>query len=152
MFDVTKLKTATEARNLMANAQKMDRQDVYQAAFRRLGQIEGKNHDDPVIRAFWAAISAVEEVIRQKHGKALKAGYTRRKVAEVGEIACLTDWALKKNETEGFEMLVAAGLGDQTGEYVVVSYPDRFPAEAVAAARKRLIKHGVISEDRSSAL
>ncbi len=148
MFDVNTLKTATEARNLMANAEKIGRRDVYQAAFRRLGQIEGKNHDDPVIRAFWVAVAAVEEVLRQKHGKAVKANYTRRKAAKVGEVACLTDWALNKHETEGFKMLVAAGLGDQTGEYVVVSYPDRFPPEAVAAARKRLVEHGVISENQ----
>jgi hypothetical protein len=148
MFDVSTLKTATEARNLMANAQKLGRHDVYQAAFRRLGEIEGKSRDDddPVVRAFWLAIAAVEEVLRQKHGRAVKAAYTRRKVANVGEVACLIDWAMKKEGTEGFSMLVAAGLGDQTGEFVVVSYPDRFPPDVVAAARKRLIEHGVILE------
>lgn len=147
MFDVSTLKTADHARNLMTNAQKLGRYDVYQAAFRRLGEIEGGNNDDPVIRAFWSAVAAVEEVLRHKHGRAVKANYTRRKAANVGEIACLIDWALKKHETEGFQMLVAAGLGDQTGEYVVVNYPDRFPPEAVAAARTRLLEHGVISGD-----
>jgi hypothetical protein len=96
MLDVSKLKTADEARTLMANAQKKGRHDIYKAAFRRLGQIEGKDHDDPIVRQFWGAIAAVEEVLRQRHGRALKAAYTRRKVAKVGEIACLTDWALKK--------------------------------------------------------
>jgi hypothetical protein len=144
MFDVSKLKTASEARNLMANAQRRGRHDVYQAAFRRLGQLEGRNHDDPVIGQFWVAVAAVEEVLRQKHGKAQKANYTRRKAAAVGEIVCLIDWALKKHETEGFKMLVEAGLGDQTGEYVVVRNPDRFPHEAVAAARQRLVDHHVL--------
>lgn len=144
MFDVSIMKTATQARNLMANALKLGRNDVYQAAFRRLGEIEGGNNTDPVIRAFWSAVAAVEEVLRQKHGKSVKANYTRRKAAKVGEISCLTDWALKKNETEGFQMLLQAGLGDQTGEYVVVNYPDRFPVEAVEAAKKRLLDHGVI--------
>jgi hypothetical protein len=51
---------------------------------------------------------------------------------------------LKKHETEGFMMLVEAGLGDQTGEYVVVQNADRFPPEAVSAAKKRLIEHGVL--------
>lgn len=145
MFDVSKLKTASEARNLMANAQRLGRHDVYRAAFRRLGQLEGRDHDDPVIRQFWVAVAAVEEVLRQKHGKAVKANYTRRKAAAVGEIACLTDWALKKHETEGFKMLVDAGLGDQTGEYVVVQNPDRFPLEAVAAANQRLVDHHILA-------
>jgi hypothetical protein len=148
MFDASKLKTATEARNLMENAQERGRQEIYQAAFPRLGQIEGKDHEDIVVRQFWVAVSAVEECLRQKHGKAVKANYTRRKAARVGEVACLTDWALNKNETEGFMMLVEANLGDQTGEYVVAQNPDRFPPEAVAAARKRLVEHGVIPAEQ----
>lgn len=144
MIDVSKLKTVVEARNLMENARKLDREDIYQAAFRRLGQIQGKDHSDPVIAQFWAAISAVEETLRQKHGKAVKANYTRRKAKNVGEIQCLIDWAFKSSETEGFKLLVDAGLGDQTGEYVVVMNYDRFPPDAVAAAKKRLIFHGVL--------
>jgi hypothetical protein len=144
MFDTSKLKSATEARNLMENAKERGRQDIYQAAFRRLGQIEGKDHDDIVVRQFWVAVSAVEECLRQKHGKSLKANYTRRKAARVGEVACLTDWALKKQETEGFKMLVDAGLADQTGEYVVVKNPDRFSPEAVAAATQRLVDHHIL--------
>lgn len=144
MYDVSNLNTAAEAENLMENALKKGRRDIYQAAFRRLGEINGKDHNDPVVRQFWVAVAAVEEVLRQKHNKRVKANYTRRKAAEVGEIKCLTDWALKKNETEGFLMLVESGLGDQTGEYVVVHNPDRFPPDAVAAAKQRLIKYGVI--------
>ena len=143
-FDVSRLKDADQARNLMANARRLGRLDVEQDAFRRLCQIEGGADDDPVVVQFRQALSAVEEVLRQKHGKKVRAAYTRRKLAAVGEIACLTDWALKKDETEGFKMLVEAGLGDQTGEYVVVRNADRFPPEAVNAARKRLADYGVV--------
>jgi hypothetical protein len=45
-------------------------------------------------------------------------------------------------------MLVEANLGDQTGEYVVAQSPDRFLFEAVAAARKRLVEHGVIPAEQ----
>jgi hypothetical protein len=146
VFDiVSRIETADDARNLMENAKNKNRMDVYQATFRRLGQIEGRDHSDPVIAQFWAAISAVEETLRQKHGKAVKANYTRRKVKKVGEIQCLIDWAFKSQETEGFRLLVDAGLGDQTGEYVLVKNSDRFPADAVAAAKKRLVENGVLS-------
>jgi hypothetical protein len=40
---ITNLKTVTQARNLMNNALKKGRTDVYQAAFRRLCEIEGKD-------------------------------------------------------------------------------------------------------------
>jgi hypothetical protein len=46
-------------------------------------------------------------------------------------------------------MLVEAGLGDQTGEYVVVQNADRFPPEAVSAAKKRLVEHGVLDATES---
>ncbi|WP_316181369.1 MULTISPECIES: hypothetical protein [unclassified Bradyrhizobium] len=141
MIDPNKLKTAGEARTLMENARKKNRPDIYQAAFRRLVQLEGRNHEDPVVRQFWSAVAAVEQVLREKHGKAVRANYTRRKVAAVGEVKCLVDWAMKKQETEGFRLLVEAGLVDQTGEYVVVQNPDRFPTGAVAAARDRLADH-----------
>jgi hypothetical protein len=142
-FDVSRLKDADQARNLMENARRLGRLDVEQDAFRRLCQIEGGSDDDPVVVQFRQALSAVEEVLRQKHGKKVRAAYTRRKLASVGEIGCLIDWAVKKEETESFKMLVEAGLGDQTGEYVVVRNADRFPPEAVDAARKRLADYGV---------
>ncbi|MDF2117996.1 hypothetical protein PY365_20695 [Roseiarcaceae bacterium H3SJ34-1] len=141
---MSKINIVSEARNLMENATKRGRQDIYQLVFLRLCELEGKNYEDPVVGQFWMAVAAVEEVLRLKHGKAVKANYTRRKAANVGEIACLTDWALKKEDTEGFTMLVNAGLGDQTGEFVVVQNADRFTAEAVSSARERLIAHGVI--------
>lgn len=142
-FDMGKLKTADQARNLIANAKRQGRHDIAQAAFRRLCELEGGNSDDPIVTQFRRALSAVEEVLHQKHGKRVRAAYTRRKLAAVGEVACLTDWALQKHETEGFKMLVEAGLGDQTGEYVVAQNPHRFPNEAVDAARKRLADHGI---------
>ena len=143
MIDMNSLKTPQQARNLMENAKRLGRSDVSQQAFRRLCQLEGKNHTDPIVTGCRGALAALEETFRQKHGKAYKANYTRQKLARVGEIQCLSDWALKKRETEGFKMLVEAGLADQTGEYVVVMNEARFPASVVAAARKRLADHGV---------
>ena len=150
MIDVTKLKTATEALNLMENAKKHERLDLYRQAFRRLGEIEGKDHEDPVVVLFWRAVAAVEELLRHKHGRAVRAAYTRRKAAKVGEIACLTDWAVNPHETEGFRMLVEGGLADLTGEYIVAHYPHRFPPEAVAAATARLAHHGVPTQTAAS--
>lgn len=144
MYDVSKLKTPADARNVLDNATKKGRHDVYQLAFRRLTELEGEAYEDPIARQFWAAVAAIEETSRQKHGKALKALATRKKAAKVGEIACLNDWAIKKEQPDGFDMLVTAGLGDQTGEYVVVQNAEHFSPEAVSAARSRLEERGVV--------
>lgn len=138
MINISKLNTVGEVRNMMTNARNHGRDDLYEVAFRRLLDLQAGNHDDPVCMGFWRVIAAVEELLRQEHGKALKANRSRRKAAQRGEVVCLTDWALSNKETKGFQMLVEAGLGDQTGEYVVAAHPDRFPVEAVSGARQKL--------------
>jgi hypothetical protein len=40
-------------------------------------------------------------------------------------------------------LLVEAGLPEFTGEYLVTKYADRFPADVVALARSRLLKHNI---------
>ncbi|MBY3040023.1 hypothetical protein [Rhizobium laguerreae] len=137
-FDFSKITTIKAARNLMTNALKHSRYDLYQGAFRRLCEIEGKDHDDPVVVKFWQAIAAVEQILFEKHGRIVRAARTRKKVKEKGEIACLIDWALGKHETDGFQMLAEKGLIDKTGEFIVTSYPDRFAPEVVEAAAQRL--------------
>ena len=143
MIDISKLKTLIEVRNMMTNTRKHGRHDLYEIAFRRLVELQAKKHDDPVCQGFWRGIAAVEELLRQEHGKAVKANRSRQKAGRVGEVVCLTDWAMRKGETKGFVMLVEAGMGDETGEYVVAAHPDRFPADAVAMARHKLLARSV---------
>ena len=45
--------------------------------------------------------------------------------------------------TPDFEALVKSNAAKFTGEYVVLEVHDRFPKEAVAAARGKLEVHGV---------
>ncbi|MBX4954752.1 hypothetical protein [Rhizobium lentis] len=137
-FDFSKITTVGAARNLMTNALKHSRYDLYQGAFRRLCEIEGKNHEDPVVVKFWQAIAAVEQILFEKHGRVVRAARTRKKAKEKGEIVCLIEWALGKQETDGFQMLAEKGLIDKTGEFIVTMYPDRFAPEVVEAATERL--------------
>jgi hypothetical protein len=81
--------------------------------------------------------------LREKHGRIQRASYTRRKIAAKGAIATLTDWALDPKVTPGFEALIQSNAARFTGEFVVVEFADRFPADAVEAARKKLVAHGV---------
>jgi hypothetical protein len=50
---------------------------------------------------------------------------------------------LAKPETNGFALLVEAGLPEFTGEYLVTKYADRFPTDVVALARTRLFKYDI---------
>lgn len=143
MFEPKNLNTVSDARSYIDNARKHGRADLEWEAFRRLCALEAGDRDDPLVLDFWRVVAAVEELLRAKHGRCVKAQRTRTKAKEKGEIACLTDWAMGTHETEGFKMLVDADLADHTGEYLVVKYANQFPSEAVAAARARLDQHGI---------
>lgn len=131
-------------RRLLANAVRLKREDVASACRVRIYELSGIDHDDPVERRLWQAVSAYEETLREKHGRTQRASYTRRKIASKGALQTLIDWAMDPAVTPGFEALVLADAARFTGEYVVVEYADRFPAEAVQAARKKLLAYGVV--------
>jgi hypothetical protein len=142
-FDVSQLRDVQAARNYLANVKRLGRADLYPAAFRRLCELSGQAHDDPVAFEFWRAIIALEEILRDARGKTVRLGRTRPKIAQVGELRTMEDLVLARKESEGFRLLVEHGLGDLTAEYIVLRHSDRFSPEAAAAARERLEGAGI---------
>ncbi len=128
-------------RNLMENARRLDRDDVYWQAFRRLCSLEGMQYDDPLDRDFYDVLNAYEELLTLKHGRTTKAARTRQKLANKGVEQCLMDWALGP-PTDGFKLLIDKGLLELTAEFLVVKYESRFPPPVVEAAQKRLSEAG----------
>ncbi|WP_312950486.1 hypothetical protein [Agrobacterium sp.] len=141
--DPSKMSDPTKVRQLLANAERLNATELAAACRRRLFELGGADLDDPVERRLAQAVAALEETYREKHGRAQAAGYTRRKIANAGAVATLSDWALNPNVTPGFAALVEGGMAEFTGEYVVAEFPDRFQPHVVAAARERLKQHGV---------
>lgn len=129
-------------RNLMENAKRLEREDVYWLAFKRLCSLEGIAYDDPLVRDFYDVLNAYEELLTEKHGRTTKATRTRQKLKNKGVGQCLIDWALG-NPTDGFKLLIEKGLPELTAEYLVVKYATRFPEAAVNAARERLAQYEV---------
>jgi len=68
---------------------------------------------------------------------------TRQKIANKGVLQSLVEWTKGKTETNGFKLLVEAGMPEFTGEHLVARYVDRFPDDVVALARARLSEHGI---------
>jgi len=143
-FDPSRLQDGKAARAYLDNVKRLGRDDLYPAAFRRLCELSAPPpdgdapEDDPLVTDFWRAITALEEVLRDQHGKVVRASRTRQKVKRVGVRKTVEDLALSRAESDGFRILTAHGLGDLTAEYLVVKHAERFPAAAVAAARARL--------------
>lgn len=141
--DPNEMKDVEAVRRLLANAVRLKREDIANACRIRIYELFGRDYEDPIERRLWQAVTAYEETLREKHGRKQQASYTRRKIAAKGALQTLTDWALDPKVTPGFEALVAANAAKFTGEYVVVEYAEKFPVEAVEAAKKKLRTYGV---------
>jgi hypothetical protein len=145
-YDVKALTTPAACRTVMARAKAKGLDDVYQAVFQRYCELVGHAADDPadpLVRGFFETLAAYEQLLTERNGRNTPASRTRQKIANKGVHQSLIEWTQGSNETEGFELLVEKGLPQYTGEYLVVRYASRFPAEIVALAQDRLIKHGI---------
>jgi len=141
-LDPMTMDDTAKIRNLMKNAQGKA-PEIVTACKRRLFQLSGRDYDDPIERRIWEAVAALEEILSDRNGRRQPAGYTRRKIKTAGAVKTLSDWALSRKETEGFQILVDDGLAEFTGEYIIMEYPDRFDENVVNAARARLERHGI---------
>jgi hypothetical protein len=142
-FDVSQLRDVEAARNYLANVKRLGRDDLYPAAFRRLCELSGQAHDDPVELDFWRSIAALEEILRNKHGKTVRLSRTRQKIERVGVRQTVEELALSRKESEGFRILAEQGMGDLTAEYLVLKHAAQFAPEAVMAARARLMEAAI---------
>ena len=153
MYDVSKLTTLSECRTVMARAKDRGLHDVYNAVFKRYCALVGNANDDPsdpLIRDFFETLAAYEQLLTEKNGSTTAASRTRQKIANKGVHRSLIEWTRGKVETNGFVLLIEAGLPEFTGEYLVTKYADRFPDDVVALARDRLSKHNVAPAEMTS--
>ncbi len=140
---IAKLTDREGLKNLMANARRLEREDIYWLAFRQVCSLEGMSFDDPLEREFYDVLNAYEQLLTEKNGRPTKASRTRQKLKNKGVKQCLTDWALG-SPTPGFKLLTEKGLPELTAEYLVVKYESQFPSKAVEAAKRRLLDAEVL--------
>jgi len=125
-------------RSLMANAERLGEDEVVKKCKKRIFEIAGNEGKTEIEIRLFQALAAYEEILREKHNKAVRANYTKRKIQNKGAIQTLTDWALDKKVTPGFEALVSQGLEDFTGEKIVIDFAEEFPVEVVDSASIKL--------------
>lgn len=130
-------------RKLMANAVRLGYEDLAFQCRLRIAELAGAAHEDVLERAFWTALSTAEEIKTAENGKTTRLAKTRQKHKRVGAQKILEEWALDPATTDGFATLVAHDRSDLTGEAIVLRHEDRFSIDAVNAARKKLMDHGV---------
>lgn len=140
---VSQCRDLEQLRNIRNNALKRGADKLADVAFRRLVSLVPAEASGSVEHDFWQTIHAFELVLTEERGKATRLARTRQKVARVGVVQTLRDWATSSKETDGFQMLLARGMPELTGEAIVMRHGQHFDAPIVSAARARLEKAGV---------
>lgn len=113
------------------------------AAFKRLVLISPKEQVGTVEHDFWQTILAFELMLSEERGRKTLLSRTRQKLARVGVLQTLNDFATSKKPTDGFVMLIERGMPELTGEAIVLRHQNMFSAEAVEGAKVRLTSVGV---------
>jgi hypothetical protein len=116
---------------------------VADAAFRKLISLVPSEAPGTVSHDFWQTVHAFEYVLTEEREKTTRLTRTRQKVARIGVVQTLKDWALSRSETEGFKMLLERNMPELTGEAIVLRHPAHFEPDVLIAARRRLIDAGV---------
>lgn len=133
----------TKLRNLMENARRLKRDDVYQLALRQLCRVEGRNIEDPLEAEFEIVMRALEEALTEESGRTKRLNRTRQKLGRAGVHKTLSDLALTPKPSMGFLKLVEFNMADMSAEALVLKFRKRFAAEVVEAARQRLEEYKV---------
>ena len=78
-------------RSFMANAERLGEVELVLKCKQRIFELAGGDGNSEIEKRLFQALAAYEEILLEKHGRAVKATYTKRKIRDKGVIATLTD-------------------------------------------------------------
>jgi hypothetical protein len=140
---ISKCDDPKKLRIWIKNAHDKGAGDVADAAFRQLIGIVPSEKPGTVEHDFWRTVHAFEFALTEERDRTTRLNRTRQKIGRVGVVQTLTDWALDKKKTKGFEMPLERGMPELTGEAIILRHSDKFDATIQNAARERLSNEGV---------
>jgi hypothetical protein len=140
---VARCENADELETLIKNAGTLGNALVAEAAFRKRISLVPAERPGSVEHDFWQMVQAFEYALSELRGKNTRLAGTRKKVAKVGVMQTLRDWAAGSQEIEGFRMLLERGMPEFTGEAITLRHPELFEPPVIEAAQQRLRAAGV---------
>jgi hypothetical protein len=118
-----------DLRSLLANADRLGREDIALACLDRLAELGATdNTGDPVELDCWKGIIAAEEFATRKNGRTTRLARTRQKIARVGVVTTVADLAGSPVSQQGFDILKENGRLDLSFEAISLKYPTVFSA------------------------
>ncbi len=134
---IAKCNEPSELRRMADNAKAAGNETVREAALRRLYTVSPDAEPGTLEHDVWQSIFALERALTEERGKTTLLSRTRQKISRDGELETVAD-LVRKPASDGYRMLINRGWPDLTFEAVALRHPDRFDAEVLNAATKRL--------------
>jgi hypothetical protein len=128
---------------LIANARRLKAEEVADAAFRKLIALVPEYDAGSVEHDLWRTINAFEHFLTEERDRTTRLSRTRQKLTRTSVVETLADWALKKQATDGFRMLMERNMPELMGEAFILRHRDKFAPEVIEAANQRLTSAGV---------
>jgi len=126
-------------RQMASNAGTAGQSEVQRQARLRLYSVAPAEKPGTLEHAVWQSILALEDALSDESGKTKRLSRTRQKIKRDGEAGTVRDLVLGK-ESAGFRMLVERDMVHLTFEAVALRFRDRFDAEVLKAAGRKLEK------------
>jgi len=140
---IERCENPAELESLIRNATGLGNMVVAEKAFRKRISLVPVETPGTMEHDFWQTVHAFEYALSAERGRTVKLSRTRQKVADVGVAQTLRNWAPGSQEAAGFQMLLARGMPEFTGEATTLRHPEHFEPQILEAARERLTKAGV---------
>jgi hypothetical protein len=134
---IAKCNDPAELRRIAENAKTLGKDEVREAALRKLYAVSPDAQPGTLEHDVWQSIFALEGALTEERGKTTLLSRTRQKIARDGELNTVSD-LVTKPPSEGFRMLLERGWPDLTFEAVALRHAERFEPAVLNAAKRRL--------------
>ena len=126
-----------DLRRMADNAKSAGKDEVREAALRRLYAVSPAAQPGTLEHDVWQSIFALEGALSEERGKTTLLARTRQKIARDGEITTVAD-LVRKPPSEGYRMLIDRGWPELTFEAVALRHRECFDGSVLEAAQRRL--------------
>lgn len=137
---IQRIDTPEKCEIFAKNCSERGREDLAMQAEKRAVQLRAEAYgaETQAENEAIEAVYAYESILSSKNGKKTRANRTWQMISRHGILEAVERAVSRRDETQGYTLLLERGLEDYAFENVVLRHPDLFTESAVAISQKRI--------------
>lgn len=132
---------------LIDNARAKGETEIVRAAQLRLYDVKPSSKPGTLEYDVWRSIYALEGSLTEERDRTTLLSRTRQTITREGEAGTVARLVLKREASDGFQMLLDRDMAHLTFEVVALKHRDRFEQDVLSAAEQRLMRAGLDPEE-----